>query len=162
MKYENGIWTFNKYDVIRKHLIVFSEKLLDEQVNDWFRKYYARNQKHDPEVEDFDRRLCNNLKKKFGFTAKDWGVWLMQAQYSHFFERVNKRYTITSSKGKEVIFDNYNGLWYTATETGAGEHLVMFDYGDFYGLGSVFPLATYFVIRAKSWKDEHENEGNDE
>ena len=159
---EDGkIVTWSVNDVFLRQLIVFHEKLLDEQANNWFRKYCQKVRPDKTalkaaELEPKHKYICNHLKKKYGFEERDFGVWLMQAQSKEWGNFGNDKemtnYTIVDDgRGLKVIFNQYNGYWYTATETGKEQELVLFDYGDFYCMGAIFPLATYFVMRAKEY-----------
>ena len=149
-------WSVN--DVFLRQLIVFHEKLLDEQANDWFRKYCLKVRPDKTslkaaELEPKRKYICDHLKKKYGLEEKDFDVWIMQAQSKEWGNFGNDKemtkYTIVDNNhiGDKVIFDQYNGYWYTATETGKEQGLVLFDYGDFYCMGAIFPLATYFAMR---------------
>ena len=156
----DGVVTWSVNDVFLRQLIVFHEKLLDEQANNWFRKYCQKVRPDKTalqaaELEPKHKYICDYLKKKYGFEERDFGVWIMQSQSK---ERGNfgndkemAKYTIVDHNHTDdkVIFDQYNGYWYTATETGKEQGLVLFDYGDFYCMGAIFPLATYFVMRVK-------------
>lgn len=153
-------WSVN--DIFIRQLIVFSAKLLDEQANNWFRAY-CRKVRPDKtsltamELEPKSKYICSRLEKKFGFEEKDFGVWIMQSQSKEWgnfgSDKEITKYTITDDNhmGDKVVFDQYNGYWYTATEIGKEQGLVLFDYGDFYCMGNIFPLATYFVMRAKEY-----------
>lgn len=152
-------WSVN--DIFLRQLIVFSEKLLDEQANNWFREY-CRKVRPDKtsltamELEPKSKYICSRLEKKFGFEEKDFGVWLFQSQSKEWgnfgSDKEMTKYTIKDDKrGLKVVFNQYNGYWYTATEIGKEQGLVAFDYGDFYCMGAIFPLATYFVMRAKEY-----------
>ena len=147
----NGVMIFTKNDVIIRHLIIFSEKLLDEKVNDWFRDFLQQNKDVDMgSEEDIKNTICQCLIDKFNFNDDDFGVIMLNIN-SIDGDRGFFNYTIThqTKDNKTINFDNYNGYWYTATKQGAEYHLVLFDYGDFYCLGNVFPLATFFVGMAK-------------
>lgn len=158
---EDGkVVTWNINDVFLRQLIVFSEKLLDEQANDWFRKYYptVRPDKTSINAADLEPKhnyICDHLKKEYGFEEKDFDVWLMEAQSlqkrgDFDNDEVMTKYTIRDDdRGLKVVFDQYNGYWCTATKTGKEQGLVLFDYGDFYCMNAIFPLATYFVMRVK-------------
>lgn len=148
---ENGNITWSADDVFFRQVIVFSEKLLDEQVNKWFGEYCKKlnpnRSLYAEELEPKTKYINSHLEKKFGFTKSDFGVWIMQSQTRAFYVGDSRpiTYTITNGNNEKVIFDHYNGYWYTATETGKEQGLVLFDYGDFYCMGGIFPLATYFV-----------------
>lgn len=164
MKISDGHIIVTEHDVIIRHLILFHEKLLDESANQWFREYCKENTKFNDFME-VDTDSVNDdyvnkyLQEHFNFSDKDFGVWLLKSRVIEIgLDRASLNFTVTGDAGK-VVFDSYNGFWYTATKTGIEHHLVLFDYGDFYCLGNVFPLATYFVLCAKKWDKEHK-EGN--
>ena len=156
---DNGdLKSFTKYDVFIRQLLVFSKKLLDEDVNLWFREYYKKHL--DEEVEDFNRKLCNNLQRKYKYRASDYNILIMKAQGLEFSSsKADATYSIKNKKDGEVVkFDTYNGYWYTASDEGKDRNLVLFDYGDFYCMGNVFPLATYFVVRTQEKSKELMND----
>ena len=160
---KDGVITYSDHDVFIRHLIVFSDKLLNEEANNWFGEYCKKISPDKPltatDLEPKRKYICSHLKKKYNFEDNDFGVWLFQASSRGFGnvgnDRKNATYSIKDANhmGDRVAFDHYNGYWYTATETGTEQGLVLFDYGDFYCMGGIFPLATYFVMRTKEYED---------
>lgn len=149
MKYINGGWVIEDGDVINRELIVFPEKWLGDTVNAWFRQYYI---KHSKDGKVNEKYVNKRLMEKYGFTKDDFGIWLLDATPLHLVGDKSDKFTITSNKGEKVIFDNFNGLYYTATETGTEFKYVLFDHGDFYCLGNIYPFAMYNYIKARNEK----------
>lgn len=157
MKYINGEWVFEDGDVINRELIVFPEKWLGDAVNAWFKNYYFNHSK-DGKVNE--KYVNKRLMDKYGFTKDDFGIWLLGVTCSLLVSDKTNGFTITSNKGEKVIFDNFNGLYYTATETGTEFGYVMFDYGDFYCLRNIYPFAVYKYTKARDEKfDKMQKEG---
>jgi hypothetical protein len=162
---EGGI-TFTKGDVFIRDYIIFSDKLLNEKHNRWFKEWVTIHS--DDELDDdkgkaymqVSKELCGYLEKQ-GYTSDDMSVLKIRWKGIDTGDRRKTKFTIIHPKtGQKVKFDHYNGYWYTATETGKDAHLVMFEWGDFYSMGSIFPIVAfcakgveYFIngiIRGKS------------
>ena len=85
---ENGKIIWSADDVFFRQVIVFSEKLLDEQVNKWFGEYCKKlspnRSLYAEELEPKAKYINSHLEKKFGFSKSDFGVWIMQSQTRAF------------------------------------------------------------------------------
>lgn len=154
---ERNVVQFREDDIFYRQLIIFSEKLIDESVNDWFRDY-IKELSPNTDMSLKREEICSHLQEHFGFSENDFGVWLLPVKSEGFGgygkSKAESSYKISNSTGdKSIIFDKYNGFWYTATETGKDEGLILFDYGDWYCMYGIFPLANYFVSVAQ----EHSN-----
>ena len=150
---KDGSIKFKATDVFHRKLIVIPEKLLDEKANAWFNTYISKLDP-DTEMNTKHEEICGHLKEKFGFHTGHFAVWLMWKVSKPFGNMGNDKehtqYTLTDqADGKKIVFDHYNGYWYTATKEGADEELIMFDYGDFYCMHEIFPLANYFVAKCE-------------
>ena len=153
---DNGVVTLNENDIIRRQLIMFSRKLLDEKANNWFKEYYGKQQCDN--LESVRKPVCDYLIKNFGF--KDDELEIMLFNINAISPSADgARYTIVHNVDKkDICFDTYNGYFYTASKQGSEYNLVLFDYGDFYCLVYAFPLAFYFYLLAK----EFEKNGTEE
>ena len=161
------VWTYSKHDVFKRQFILMSSKLIDESVNNWFRSYLMRYYKDvdistkgikDKETEkkftQIKEKSTKVLMDKYGFTDKDFNIALMEFRGVEVSPDKSKTsYTLNNEKlGITLKFDYFNGYWY---ESADHPEYAFFDYGDFYCMGDVLPLATFYVILTNQWRRTH-------
>lgn len=161
---KDGSFNFKATDVFKRKMIVIPEKLLDEKANAWFKKYISEL---DPETDMTApakrEEICSYLKDNFKFNDGHFSVWIIYHTSKPFGNmgetREQATYKLTDSTGLQtVIFDHFNGYWYTATKTGKEHKVIMFDYGDFYSMVDIFPLAHYFYRAAEEFAEKGRKE----
>ena len=147
---DEGMITFSKGDLFIRDYIIFSDKLLNEKQNKWFRNWVDKHSGDELGTDDeqqaysiVSKELCGYLQKQ-GFTDDDMNVLKIRWKGIDTGDRRKTKFTIIHPKtGQKVKFDHFNGYWYTATEIGSNAHLVMFEWGDFYSMGSIFPIVAF-------------------
>ena len=159
------IITFSYHDVFKRQFILMSSKLIDEEYNNWFRTYLkryknvdistsgARQEDNFKRIELIKSRCTKLLSEKFGFGEFDYNVAIIEFKGTDITPNKSQReYTIKNRNGNSLTFHNFNGYWF---ECDNHPEYVFFDYGDFYCMGDVLPLATFFVIIANKWRMDH-------
>ena len=160
------VWTYSKHDVFKRQFILMSSKLVDEAANNWFRSYLmryyknvdisstaSRNKDVQKKLDTIRGKTAALLSEKYGFGDRDFDVYIMSFSSVECEPDKSKfSYELSNKNGEKLKFNNYNGYWYECEEH---PEYIFFDYGDFYCMGNVFPLATFCVILANQWRRDN-------
>ena len=152
---QTGAVIFGENDIFHRELIMLSQKLLDNSVNDYFRTYYKEHCTAGSKLltEEQDQEFISYLEEHFNFTGDDLFLTAVEIRSCNIASETNCKYKLRSAMGEQVLFDKHNGYWYESSD---GDKYALFDYGNFYCMEQVLPLAYYFYLKYKKWQREHD------
>ena len=140
-------WKRSKRDIFNRKFIMMNSKLVDEAANNWFRSYLRRYKDININtLETVEPDRLEQIRKKaldhfaeYGLTDENSGVYLMTcSSLDTTTDKGERKYTLKNRKGEQMIFSSFNGYWYESEDH---PEFIFFDYGDFYCMSAVFPLA---------------------
>lgn len=156
-------WKYSKHDLFRRKYIMMSSKLVNESVNNWFRSYLRRYKDLDlldtdidyKKLEQLRERAAVHLASKFNLSDDDLCAFLIYDRtVDTTFDKYSRSYNLKNFRtGETMKFTKYNGYWF---ECGDNSDFIFFDYGDFYCMSEVFPLAYFCYICAEKWRMLHD------
>lgn len=148
--YKSGRIVINKTDRIKRRLIVFTKYAIDYDANKWFVQYI-----NDHDIDSLEAEtVLQDILKYFADERNETDASILDVftfttdnklQQGERADSRTYKYTMTGENGQQAVFNEYNGFFYTSK---TNQLYVIFEYGDFYCMESIFPLAAYLLIQA--------------